>query len=800
MLDRTGQLLGNYKLVRLLGQGGFSEVYLGEHIHLNTLAAIKILRTQLVEDNVENFRTEARTLAHLKHPNIVQVLDFGVADMTPYLVMQYALNGTLRQRHPRGVPVPLNIVVSYVKQMASALQYAHNQKLIHRDIKPENMLVGELNQILLSDFGIAVVTASARAVGPALATGSWDPAGTVSYMAPEQIQGQTVPSSDQYALAIVAYEWLTGVLPFKGPYIEVVMQQISATPVSLREKVPSLSQEVEQVVITALNKDPQRRFGRVEAFANALEHAAQIGSPHSAPAQVVSTVAPRSTNSSEVSTMEAALIGPLGRIVLGITKVTIGRAPDNTLVLGDSKVSSHHAEIRPEGQYYSLVDLGSTNGTFVNDQRVNSGVPHRLQSGDTIRVGDTRFTFEMRNAQQAYSDGLTVKASPPPPVPGGPGAAYNTGYGMGNVNYGGQPNYQESGPAPSSLTPPRPGYPQGQSSYIPPQPPYVSETQVPTYIPSSYGQSGQQPSYTPTPPPQPQYTPTPPPQPQYTPTSPPLPIYNPPPGQQQKRSPVRAVVLAVIALAIILAGLGGFFIYHNNQVQVAQNNTNATATARTQANNTNATATASVQAQATQNVSLTATAMVTSHYPPFTNLAFSDPFTSSSDSQWDASSACKPGSNGYQVSVAQVGTFQWCRKLSSTYSDFAFQVNMTIQSGDGGGMVFRAVDNNNFYVMMVCADGTYDAGLFKNGNSNWATPVTQRSSSPAIHQGSGQQNIVAIVVQGNTFNLYVNGFSKIVDTFTDSSNTFSQGSIALLANDFTNPTSVVYTNAVVWTQ
>ncbi len=165
MSDSTGQLLGNYKLVRLVGQGGFSDVYLGEHVHLNTYTAIKILRTRLAEDSVENFRTEARTLAHLKHPNIVQVLDFGVDGMTPYLVMQYAPNGTLRQRHPRGVPVALNVVVSYVKQMATALQYAHNQKLIHRDIKPENMLVGEQNQVLLSDFGIAVVTASARARG-----------------------------------------------------------------------------------------------------------------------------------------------------------------------------------------------------------------------------------------------------------------------------------------------------------------------------------------------------------------------------------------------------------------------------------------------------------------------------------------------------------------------------------------------------------------------------------------------------------------------------------------------------------
>ncbi len=111
--------------------------------HLNTYAAIKILHTKLGEDGLEDFRTEARTLAHLKHPNIVQVLDFGVDGMTPFLVMQYAPNSTLRQRHPRGIPVPLNIVISYVKQVTAALQYAHNQKFIHRDIKPENMLVGE---------------------------------------------------------------------------------------------------------------------------------------------------------------------------------------------------------------------------------------------------------------------------------------------------------------------------------------------------------------------------------------------------------------------------------------------------------------------------------------------------------------------------------------------------------------------------------------------------------------------------------------------------------------------------------
>ncbi len=107
MTDRIGQKLGNYHLVRLLGEGGFAEVYLGEHIHLGTRAAIKILHTQLTADDVDTFRNEARTIAQLEHPHIVRVLDFGVEGKTPFLVMSYATNGTLRQCHPKGTRLTL---------------------------------------------------------------------------------------------------------------------------------------------------------------------------------------------------------------------------------------------------------------------------------------------------------------------------------------------------------------------------------------------------------------------------------------------------------------------------------------------------------------------------------------------------------------------------------------------------------------------------------------------------------------------------------------------------------------------
>jgi len=120
MGERTGQQLGNYRLIRLLGQGGFADVYLAEHIHLNTQAAIKVLSMRLTSDNVEHFRTEARTLAHLIHPHVVRVLDFGVENGTPYLIMDYAPNGSLRQRHPKGSRLPFTTIVDYVKQVAKA--------------------------------------------------------------------------------------------------------------------------------------------------------------------------------------------------------------------------------------------------------------------------------------------------------------------------------------------------------------------------------------------------------------------------------------------------------------------------------------------------------------------------------------------------------------------------------------------------------------------------------------------------------------------------------------------------------
>jgi WD40 repeat protein len=273
MTDRVGQLLGNYRLLRLIGRGGFADVYLGEHLYLNTKAAIKILQTRLTNEDSTDFINEARMIANLVHPHIVRVLDFGLQDEVPFLVMDFAPNGTLRQRYPKGVPLVPEGVVPHVKQVASALMYAHERRLIHRDIKPENMLLSATNEVLLSDFGIALVTQNSRV------DGTMEVVGTAGYMAPEQIQGKPRPASDQYSLAVVVYEWLTGERPFLGTFTEVATQHMFVPPPPLRQKVPAIAPDVEEVVMRALAKDPQQRFQTIQAFANAFEQASRSDVP-----------------------------------------------------------------------------------------------------------------------------------------------------------------------------------------------------------------------------------------------------------------------------------------------------------------------------------------------------------------------------------------------------------------------------------------------------------------------------------------------------------------------------------------
>ncbi len=271
--DRLGQQVGEYRLVDKLGGGGFGTVYLAEHVHEQTQAAVKVLDIRLSKTgDFKDFINEVRTIL-FRHPHIVPLLDFGISrDDLPYLVMEYAPEGTLRDRHPKGVRVPLPTIVSYVDQLASALQYAHDQRVIHRDVKPENILVRADGTLLVSDFGIA------KLLEQSVLLSVPTQAGTPVYMAPEQHLGYPCFASDQYALAVVIYEWICGVRPFQGTTVGLAVQHMNTPPQPLRKHLPWLAEDIEHIILKALAKAPEDRFERIQDFADAL-HKAVLPSP-----------------------------------------------------------------------------------------------------------------------------------------------------------------------------------------------------------------------------------------------------------------------------------------------------------------------------------------------------------------------------------------------------------------------------------------------------------------------------------------------------------------------------------------
>lgn len=249
--------------MRRIGRGGFADVYEAWDIHLARVVAVKVLQRQLPQQ----FLREARLLARLDHPHIVRVIAFNVHNNIPYCVMAYAPNGSLGQRHPLGEMLPLEMIVRYVWQIVDALTYLHTQGFVHLDIKPENLLLGREDEILLADFGIAALIQHTEPQNEQAIVG------TVAYMAPERFQGDAYTASDQYALAVIVYEWLTGEALFRGSTKEVICQHLRSPVPLAHMKHLGIPRAVRRVLLKALAKKPEDRFETVQAFALALEQA-----------------------------------------------------------------------------------------------------------------------------------------------------------------------------------------------------------------------------------------------------------------------------------------------------------------------------------------------------------------------------------------------------------------------------------------------------------------------------------------------------------------------------------------------
>ncbi len=281
--DMQGQVLGHYRIVRQVGYGGMSTVFLAEDFNLGREVAVKIFwpRPGETKDFLRRFGREARVLAQLDHPNILPVYDFGEQDGHAYLVMPYMAGGSLKDLLKVRQVLPPAEAIRLTTEVLNALQYAHERGLIHRDIKPGNMLFKADGKLMLCDFGLVkVFSAEGEYKSPFDTASETGPAitGTPEYMPPEQINGQPSPASDIYAVGIVLYEMLTGVRPFtSNSVMSVLMKQLNEQPRPLREINPRISPQLESAVLRALDKDPSRRYQRPIDFLQALRKAETPG-------------------------------------------------------------------------------------------------------------------------------------------------------------------------------------------------------------------------------------------------------------------------------------------------------------------------------------------------------------------------------------------------------------------------------------------------------------------------------------------------------------------------------------------
>lgn len=279
-----GLQLGHYRLLRLIGSGGMGEVYLAEDPRIQRQVAIKVVRTEVIPypsastsmDAARLFQREARAIAMLDHPHILPLYDYGeeIVNGTSfaYLVMPYRPEGSLanwlRERSSSGL-LSMQDVAHIVQQAAEALQYAHNHLIVHQDVKPSNFLLRSNSSdrsfpdLLLTDFGVAKLTTATSSV-------SHNIRGTPMYMAPEQWEGNPVPATDQYSLAVMVYELMTGQPPFQGSPMRMMYLHASAQPQPPSALNPQISTDIDTVLLRALAKKPTERFASVSEFANAV--------------------------------------------------------------------------------------------------------------------------------------------------------------------------------------------------------------------------------------------------------------------------------------------------------------------------------------------------------------------------------------------------------------------------------------------------------------------------------------------------------------------------------------------------
>lgn len=271
-LSLIGTTLGQYQILDELGRGGMSVVYKAWQPSLRRYVALKTLQPHLTNDweFVQRFQQEAIVAANLRHPNIVTIYEVAQQDRYLFIAMEYVEGRSLETIIKQEGALPLPRVVALLRQVAAALDYAHERRFVHRDIKPANIMVTPDERVIITDFGIAKAMEGSGATARITQAGSV--LGTIEYMAPEQIQGQPPDyRADLYSLGMVAYEMLTGRIPFDSPTTaSLLYAQVNLLPPDVRQLAPALPAYVAEALARMLAKSPSDRFVSAGAFVEAL--------------------------------------------------------------------------------------------------------------------------------------------------------------------------------------------------------------------------------------------------------------------------------------------------------------------------------------------------------------------------------------------------------------------------------------------------------------------------------------------------------------------------------------------------
>ncbi|CAG0936323.1 eukaryotic-like serine/threonine-protein kinase [Thermoflexales bacterium] len=427
MTDLTGKTLGNYRLLERAGRGGMAVVYKAYQPALERYVAIKVIHEQLAAESADfsrRFQREAKLVANLRHPNIVQVYDFGVAEQVPYMVMEYLEGDTLKARltelAAQGQIMPLAETRRIFLAVTGALEYAHQQGMIHRDVKPANVFLTTHGEVVLMDFGIARLTDGTQY------TASGAMVGTPAYMSPEQGQGEHGDErSDIYALGVMLYEMVTSQVPYQADTpLAVILKHIS-DPLPLPGALnPSLPEGVAQVIFKALAKDPSDRYPNVSDMARALEAALPAtgdqpaASTAALPAHHTVTRASSATRSDQPHTTRSRRLAiGLGLIgVLIVASVAAGLLlnrsdtrpappPDQILFQDNFDDNQHGWQLKAKSDDYSTDEASLVAGQFRLSMTSKRDVLWQENVPD-VRAADFRFslTATLRETTAAPGD------------------------------------------------------------------------------------------------------------------------------------------------------------------------------------------------------------------------------------------------------------------------------------------------------------------------------------------------------------------------------------------------------------